>query len=343
MKQVGHADQVHAVVNHFKFLYLNSHIIYNTALSGEDLEEMEDMGEWDFFECRHCRFIDNRDPKAPKTWFAKRHVECENCLTVIIKHGMDIYDHALNGWKDKQLGPLGVKPTDCHPGDEAAIMAAMALIKLGGSPDRIDENFAKDGEKRDLLFQERHGHRRFIQAAALLEYAHSKSPANPQVLLLLVKIYTSLGAGSLAMRAYVRLNLKQIQNETLGYILLDRISSMHPHACADIMTHEDPVPFDPATELAKLHVNYKRFKEQIERNYWTCLEKGNYGSVFQLMDVNEKLAPSLAGAMSVVERRKLLRMTGLDTDFTKSSHGYEILRKSPALNTCVAGDILTSQ
>lgn len=296
--------------------------------SDEEEPQKKEMLNADYAICTKCKLLAvDKDESVKKVWGKRRGMCCEHCLRAVILYGMATYDHAINGWAEKAWSPFATKKTDMHPGDDAVIMVAMALIKLGGRREQIQEKFPIKNGQADTSFRKRHSDKRLIQAAAILEFAHSKSPANPQLLLLLVRLYLVLGAGSLAMRAYSKLNLKQVQGETLGYVLLDRISMMHPYPCHDIMTGDEPVPFDPAIELAKIHQRYRAFKTQISRNYMTCLQTGSYGSIFQLIDVQEKLSPSLACVMSVMELRKLIRIRDPDTLFTKSSHGYDILRK----------------
>lgn len=337
--QVSVPDQVTAVINHFKFSYLNSHISQTLVVrSEEEAQKLQELLNSDYTLCSNCKLIGVSEDGPLKIWSKKRSLCCESCLRVVALYGMAVYDHALNGWVKKAWRPFHMKATDMHPGDDAVIMVAMALIKLGGFPSQIKELFPTENGEVDRSFAKKHSYIRLVQAAAILEFAHSKSPANPQVLLLLVRLYSVLGAGSLAMRAYTKLNLKQIQSETLGYVLLDRISTLHPHPCSDIMIGDEPVAFDPAVELTKLHQRYRGFKKQITRNYMTCLEHGKYGSIFQLTDVHEKLYPSIGSVLSVVELRQLTRMRNPETPFTKSSHGYDILRKFSLMNVCLRRD-----
>ena len=94
-----------------------------------------------------------------------------------------------------------------RPGDDAAILAAMALMHLH-----------KHGEFNALL-----------RAAVVLEFLLFHSKHNYDALLILVRLYLFLGAGSLAVRTWMVLSIKNIQLATLSWILFTRISTTHPY------------------------------------------------------------------------------------------------------------------
>lgn len=327
--QITMTDEVLAVINHFKLSYVNS----LTSSKDLDIKAPSTVGgrngcnqDTDSL-CKCCRVS---SPSGDLV-FNQRAYYCEECTIAAAFKGINIYDHAVNGWPQRGWKPFNILATDLYPGDEAAIIVAMSLVKLGKGM-RIGGLFPKDNAPG---FEARHGAKRLIQAAALLEFAQSKSPANPKILLLLVRLYSYLGAGSLAMRAYTKLRLKGIQMETLAYVLFDRISTLHPHPCADIMAGEDAQPFDPAMELERLQHKYRRFKKEITPQYWRSLDSGSYDSVFQLVDSIEKLSGSIGSVISVVELRKIVRMTRPQEELTKSSHGYDILRKLTSKLRCI--------
>lgn len=221
--------------------------------------------------------------------------------------------------------PLGIPkhlkllPTDTHPLDDLAIMGAIGLIKLTAKP--YSRFYAKPVD-----FEKRHGHQRLIQAAALLEFAHSKSAANTQILLLLVKLYSLLGAGSLALRAYNKLNIKQIQGDTLGYIIFDRISSLHPHPVQDGINGTAQI-LDPMANIANVQRMYGNIPTQINNNSRRSFEAGSYDSVCQLVNASDKLSRSIGTAITVVELRKIVRMTDQNAVLSRQTQGYDLLRK----------------
>jgi N-terminal acetyltransferase B complex non-catalytic subunit len=209
-------------------------------------------------------------------------------------------------------------PTDKHPADDWAILAAMCLLKLAGC---CVWTTGQD-QKKNVPY--------ILQAAIVLEYAYSKSKANPGISLLLVRLYSFLGAGSLALRAYTRMGIKQIQGDTLSYILFDRISSLHPHPVTG-EPGEMPDELDPAFHIRKLQRLYKDFKTQINTNSWRSFENGNYDSIFQLMEASDALSRSITLATSVIELRKIDRLTSKTYSMSKDSHGFDMLCKLPGL------------
>lgn len=70
---------------------------------------------------------------------------------------------------------------------------------------------------------------------------------------------------------------------------------------------------------------YKDAYEQIAKNIWLSFDKGNYNSMFQIYDVEKELSHGLGAAMSVVERRRITRLTEPGTIFSPVSDGYSLL------------------
>ncbi|ELR02124.1 hypothetical protein VC83_06962 [Pseudogymnoascus destructans] len=279
--------------------------------------------------------IESNDEYTTCAWCGnKRYVWCERCQKANVMRLVRDYSTAMKGfniggpWVEGR--PIGIPnhlkllSTDTHPLDDMAIMAAISLIKLTATP--YSRYWAKPDE-----FEIRHGHQRLIQAAALLEFAHSKSAANTQILLLLVKLYSMMGAGSLALRAYNKLNIKQIQGDTLGYIIFDRISSLHPHPVQDEINGTAQT-LDPAANIANVQRMYGNVRTQINNNCKRSFEAGSYDSVCQLVNASDKLSRSIGTAITVIELRKIVRMTDQNAVLTKQSQGYDLLPSDPITN-----------
>ena len=128
------------------------------------------------------------------------------------------------------------------------------------------------------------------------------------------------------MRAYQRLALKQVQLDTLSYTLFDRISTQHPHAYSH---SPDGVSLNqPVDLLKKQQKMYRGARNHVSTNMWTSLKEGNYNSVFEMKEVSDTLSRTLSGAMSVIESRKIARLTEPHLPLNKILDGYDILRKS---------------
>jgi N-terminal acetyltransferase B complex non-catalytic subunit len=213
-------------------------------------------------------------------------------------------------------------PTDRHPADDLCILAAMCLIKLS-----FINGSSSIESLNDLSISY------ILQATALLEYAWSHSKSNFQISLMLVRLYTHLGCGSLAMRAYQRLGVKQIQLDTLSYILFDRVSSFHPHPFSRNIHGSSQFP-SPIELFEKQQNLYRKTRDHVSKNCWLSLENGSYNSIFQIKEFDESISHSMSAAMSVVESRKISRLTQPSVPLTTSSHGYDDFSKSIYLISC---------
>lgn len=237
---------------------------------------------------------------------------CKNCLRVLAADAIRSYKAAIND--DGRITKTLII-TDTHPADDFCIVAVMCLIKLS----MIENEPGLDLLKRSKTMYT-------IQAILLLEYCWTRSKPNFQLSLLLVRLYNFLGCGSLAMRAYQRLALKQVQLDTLSYTLFDRISSQHPHKY-------DHVPDGSSADrtiiehFKKQQKVYRNARGQITKNMWISFQKNNYNSVFEMKEVSDTLSRTLSGAMSVVESRKIVRITEPATTLSSIFGGYDILRR----------------
>ncbi|KFY06783.1 hypothetical protein V492_07759 [Pseudogymnoascus sp. VKM F-4246] len=279
--------------------------------------------------------MESNDEYTTCVWCGhKRYIWCERCQKWNAMRLIRDYSTAIKGFNIGgpwvKGAPIGIPkhlkllPTDTHPLDDMAIMAAINLIKLTATPYAQFYSSPVD-------FETRHGHQRLIQAAALLEFAHSKSAANTHILLLLVKLYSMLGAGSLALRAYHKLNIKQIQGDTLGYVIFDRISSLHPHPVQDEINGTTQT-LDPAANIAHVQRMYGNVRGQINNNSRRSFEAGSYDSVCQLVNASDQLSRSIGTAITVVELRKIVRITDQNAVLTKHSQGYDLLPSDPVTN-----------
>ena len=202
-------------------------------------------------------------------------------------------------------------PTDRHPADDLIVLAAMCLTTISQNNDE-DPDASISSKKNSGI----------LQAAALLEYAVSFSESNFQIRLLLIRLYQYLGNGLLAMRAFDNLGLKQIQMDTLSYVMLDRIASFHPHEFSELGDSRFRGPLEAFKKQQKM---IRGAPGQISRNSWLSYKHGSYNTVFELKEVSDKLGCTLASVMSVMETVKIKRLLppkGLSND------GEDILRKS---------------
>ncbi len=116
----------------------------------------------------------------------------------------------------------------------------------------------------------------------ILESALSKSKYNYRIRLLLIHLYITLGAPSLAVKCYECLNIKQIQYDTMSHHLLTRISSIYPtNDTMNLMNGKVRRIYSANLEetpnmicLAYEHGTYSQirdffiFRERLEKSLW---------------------------------------------------------------------------
>ncbi|KAF8325563.1 N-acetyltransferase B complex non catalytic subunit-domain-containing protein [Cantharellus anzutake] len=120
--------------------------------------------------------------------------------------------------------PLGrnLPTTELQPADDLALLAANCFV----------QSWADQG-KRNLA--------PLHQAMVVLEFASQHSATNFQVRLLLIRIYILLGAYSLAVQHYKKLDIKSVQNETLSHFILSRATSFSLANNGDLSVLEEAV------------------------------------------------------------------------------------------------------
>lgn len=218
---------------------------------------------------------------------------CSVCLLRLALSTLKSYGRAIT---DKANIKAKLLLTDRHPADDLGILSAMCLIKLAVSSMQTTSPL---GSSTSIGC--------WLRPAIILEYAWSQSKSNFQISLLLIKMYAYIGCGSLAMRAYQRLNIKQVQHDTLSHNLLDHLSTFHPHPFDHTVDDSSVLrsPLDQFNEHQKL---YKNAPRQVDKNIWKAFQLGSYNSIIQLVDVRRHLLGSMTKVMSIVERRRIARL-----------------------------------
>lgn len=162
------------------------------------------------------------------------------------------------------------------------------------------------GSKRDAP------HPALIQAAALIENLLLKSPHNYEALLLLVRIYLLLGAGSLALKSFHRLSLKQMQYETVAHNLFTRLASTHPHAAPPYEGLEVK-DYDPQSAMRHALNFYRNSETATKYSRNVGLEHGSYVNVAGSIDLQKSLKNSICRRMWALETRRIGRLVGGDS------------------------------
>lgn len=184
---------------------------------------------------------------------------------------------------------------EVQPSDDLCLLAAMALIKL---------------HELDLDAKPyRTPNASLLQAAALVENLLIRSPHNYEALLILVRVYLLIGAGSLALKAFSKLSVKQMQYETVAHNLFTRLSSIHPH-CAPPFEGCERKDFDPQAALKLALTFYRKSEPSSVVTRMTGLEYGSYLNVEGSVELYDQLQNSICRKMWALELRRIQRLVG---------------------------------
>ncbi|KAH9063337.1 N-acetyltransferase B complex non catalytic subunit-domain-containing protein [Lactarius vividus] len=173
--------------------------------------------------------------------------------------------------------PLGrdLPKLELQPADDLAILAAQVYVNM----------FALDKMVAHLH-----------NAVVLLEYASKKSPQSYQIHLELIRIYRLLGAPQQALDHYRLLNVKQIQNDTLSYLILSRSTSFSLAATGDLTYASEC--------LESSHIYFSNSQETAEFVV-KAFSMEKYSQVPELVVFEERLDNSLQRDLVKIEHVRL--------------------------------------
>ena len=172
-----------------------------------------------------------------------------------------------------------------RPGDDAAILAAMGLIRL-------------------YEYGERHAQ---LQCIAVLEFLISKSKYNYDALLILIRLYMRLGAGSLAIQLHSRLSIKNLQHATISWVLFTRISSIHPYAPS--RRNPTQTPIDSVKNLSIAIDWHKSAEASSGASVNRMLDNGQYSMLFDTLGVDKTIKAGFAKFMFIIESHRIGRFS----------------------------------
>ncbi|KAL9104072.1 MAG: hypothetical protein Q9163_000924, partial [Psora crenata] len=175
---------------------------------------------------------------------------------------------------------------DRGPADDAAILAATGLIMMYHL-----------GNSKALL-----------RSVVLLEYLLSHSKHNYDALLLLVRIYMYLGAGSLAMDRYARLTIKNIQHASISWILFTRLSTIHPWPAKISAGGSVTTTFDPLDEI-KRAIDWQQGANKLsDKALNHMINNKQWNMILGLLETQDSLQNGFARAMLTTEYQRIDRV-----------------------------------
>lgn len=143
-----------------------------------------------------------------------------------------------------------------------------------------------------------------LQAAYLAETLLQYNTHIHEVRVVLVYVYMRLGLGSLAMRMFDSLSVKEIQHDTIGHALFTRLSYTHPHST----TLARKSSFDPLQRTFNALSVYARCEDKLAENEASVLSHGQTGMIFDLHELRENLRTSLSRRVILLEQRRMDRL-----------------------------------
>ncbi|KAF7717372.1 Cytoskeleton organization protein Dec1 [Penicillium ucsense] len=210
---------------------------------------------------------------------------------------LEMYDKAFKDGQSKKDPTKEASSTiESQPIDDLCILAAMCLLQ----PTEESETGSKVSKTS------------LIRAAAILDRLCRDSPHNYEALLLLVRIYLLLGAGSLALSTFSKLSVKQIQFDSVAHILLTRLSTIHPHSAPPVEGAEYK-DFDPLSAYVQ-GLNFFRTSEVNTMRYRTAgLDEGAYVNTEEIIELRRRLSKSINRRLYALEVRRTQRLAGGDS------------------------------
>jgi N-terminal acetyltransferase B complex non-catalytic subunit len=184
-----------------------------------------------------------------------------------------------------------------RPSDDLFLLATMSLIRISDNWQRSQQYKAPSSV--------------LIRAAAILERLLQDSPHNYQALLMLVRLYLLLGAGSIALKTFSKLSVKQMQYETVGHNLYTRLSTIHPHSAPPIEGAEYK-DFNPQSALVQALTFYRNAGVTATKSRTSGLNYGSYVNTEGSIDLQKRLNQSICRRMCALDVRRMQRLVGGD-------------------------------
>jgi N-terminal acetyltransferase B complex non-catalytic subunit len=185
----------------------------------------------------------------------------------------------------------GASAMESRPTDDFCIIAAMSIIR----------------SNQVCELSSRVSNTALIRAAGVLEQLLIDSPHNSNAIMLLIRIYLLLGAGSIALKKFGTLSVKHMQYETVAHNLFTRFASIHPHSGPPI-EGADYKEFDPQAAFVKALDFYRSVDVTISHSLIRGLGDGSYANLEDSMELRSRLKDSICRRMWALDVRRMQRL-----------------------------------
>ena len=190
---------------------------------------------------------------------------------------------------------LNLPVSDRLPGDDAALLAAMGLI-------RLYKTRQNNPEHNNAL----------LRSVVVLEHLLLHSKHNYDAFLILVRLYMFLGTGSLAMERYSRLSIKNLQHVTISWVLYTHISTIHPHPVTISRTNAGgQMTIDPASDMAQALDWHKSASGLSKRSVTTMQENGQWSMSLDALSTSTHIVSGFSKLLLLVEAKRIARFLSI--------------------------------
>lgn len=190
---------------------------------------------------------------------------------------------------------LNLPVSDRLPGDDAALLAAMGLIRLYKTRQTYPENNTA-----------------LLRSIVVLEHLLLRSKHNYDALLILVRLYMFLGAGSLAMERYSRLSIKNIQHATISWVLYTHISTIHPHPVNMSWTNGGgQTNIDPASDMMQALEWHKSASRLTKNSVISMQENGQWTMSLDALSTSTHVGSGFSKLLLFVEIKRIARFLSI--------------------------------
>lgn len=209
------------------------------------------------------------------------------CFTVPIGENTD----QLQEFAAEALSTFRASLETSAPGPEAALLAAMAMVRLAYS--KPPAAYALPQSAPYLL-----------QASLILEACRLRATDYYPASLLSLRIGSLLGMVSLVMRDFKGLSIKNVQWETTGHLLLTRISTTHPHRFGPTSPPgvEDT---SPSRALDSALAISTAFQSTINSQIRSGLKHSSYANIAESVGLKRDLELSLSRQLFLIEEARI--------------------------------------
>ncbi|KAJ5258962.1 hypothetical protein N7524_010518 [Penicillium chrysogenum] len=191
----------------------------------------------------------------------------------------------------KESQPDTASTMESRPTDDFCIIAAMALLQpipVGQTSEKVNNTA-------------------LIRAASILERLLIDSPHNYEAVLMLIRIYLLLGAGSIALRWFGKLSVKQMQYESVAHNLFTRFATIHPHPAPPIEGAEYK-DFDAQVAFIAALDFYRNANVTIKNSLIKGLDDGNYVGLDDTIELRRRIGDSICRRMWALDLRRIQRI-----------------------------------